>query len=118
MSGISEFLKKDISFKRKPSSDAPSPKARSKAPKAEAPSPKTEAATVTQEKETTKSPKRSLSLPKRAAKQKKVLSASSGGRHKQIVGLSIGASQLTAAVVVNNGRPRLVKAASRAASSS
>ena len=39
------------------------------------------------------------------------MSASTNGRHKQVVGLSVGASQLAAAVVVNNGRPKLVKAA-------
>ena len=56
-------------------------------------------------------PKASLSLPKRAPKEKKVAAASANGQHKQVVGLSIGASQLSAAVVVNNGRPKLVKAA-------
>jgi type IV pilus assembly protein PilM len=58
-----------------------------------------------------KGPKGGLSLPKRAPKAKKTTSSSSGGRHKQLVGLSVGASQLTAAVVVNNGKPKLVKAA-------
>jgi type IV pilus assembly protein PilM len=114
VSGLSEFLKKDISFKRKPSAKVESKPAKTetKASKAEAPSTKTEAAAATQEKTPqASSPKRSLSLPKRAPKQKKVMTASSSGRHKQVVGLSIGASQLTAAVVVNNGRPKLVKAA-------
>jgi type IV pilus assembly protein PilM len=37
----------------------------------------------------------------------------STGRHKQVVGLKVGSSQLAAAVVVNNGRPKLVKAARR-----
>ena len=93
MSGITDFLKKDISFKRKPSpmADAVAPK-HDEAPKNE-------------------SPKRGLSVPKRAPKQRKAPSALSGGRHKQLVGLSIGASELAAAVVVNNGRPKLVKAA-------
>jgi type IV pilus assembly protein PilM len=36
--------------------------------------------------------------------------SSSGGRHKQVVGLKIGSSQLAAAVVVNNGTPKLVTA--------
>jgi type IV pilus assembly protein PilM len=93
VSPITELLKKDISFKRKPS-------AKTEAAKAEAP-----------QAETTATPKRSLSLPKRAPKGKKVTSSGSNGRHKQVVGLSIGASQLAAAVVVNNGRPKLVKAA-------
>jgi len=93
VSGITDFLKKDISFKRKPSpmADAAAPK-HDEAPKNE-------------------SPKRGLSVPKRAPKQRKAPSALSGGRHKQLVGLSIGASELAAAVVVNNGRPKLVKAA-------
>jgi len=94
VTGITDFLKKDISFKRKPS------------PKAEA------AAPEHQETPTNESPKRGLSRPKRAPKQRKApSSALSGGRHKQIVGLSIGASELAAAVVVNNGQPKLVKTA-------
>ena len=105
MSGITDFLKKDISFKRKPSAKAETP-----APKAKA-----EAVAAPSQDETPKNDapkrKRELSLPKRAPKQKKVSSPSSGGRHKQVVGLSIGASELAAAVVVNNGRPKLVKAA-------
>jgi type IV pilus assembly protein PilM len=118
VSGITEFLKKDISLKRKPGTKAetkaPKPKPETKAPKAESPkaetsAPETEATEATSEKAASK---RSLSLPKRAPKQKKVSSSGSGGgRHKQLVGLSVGASQLTAAVVVNNGSPKLVKAA-------
>jgi type IV pilus assembly protein PilM len=90
VSPITDVLKKDISFKRKPSAkaDAPAPE-HDKAPNDE-------------------SPKRSVSVPKRAPKQRKT---PSGGRQKQLVGLSIGASELAAAVVVNNGHPRLVKAA-------
>ena len=96
MSGLSDLLKKDISFKRKPAS-----------PKAEAKEPKNTADGTTQETTATKE-----SPSKRAPKPKKVATtSSSGGRHKQLVGLSVGASQLTAAVVVNNGRPKLVKAA-------
>ena len=108
MSGIRDFLKQDISLKRKPS-----PKAEAKAPKAEAKAPK-------QEKEA--APKRSLSLkrevslslPKPARKARKASSGHSGSRHKQVVGLKIGSSQLAAAVVVNNGRPKLLKAARHA----
>ncbi len=51
----------------------------------------------------------SLSLPKPAWRRGSL--ASAPGRHKQVVGLKVGASQLAAAVVVNNGRPKLVKAA-------
>jgi type IV pilus assembly protein PilM len=83
VSPITDLLKKDLSFKRKPSAKA-------------------ETATPTEEE----APK--SESPKRAPKQKK---APSGGRHKQLVGLSIGASELAAAVVVNNGHPKLVKAA-------
>ncbi len=94
MSGITELLKKDISFKRKPSAKA-EPKTEAKAPK-QKDAPKTETPKAT----------------KPARKQRKAPSTSGGnGRHKQVVGLSIGASQLAAAVVVNNGRPKLVKAA-------
>jgi type IV pilus assembly protein PilM len=107
VSGLSELLKKDISFKRKPSA-----KAETAAPKAETPTPKAEATAPTQEKapQEKAAKTRSLSLPKRAPKQK-VMSTSTNGRHKQVVGLSVGASQLAAAVVVNNGSPKLVKAA-------
>jgi type IV pilus assembly protein PilM len=103
------MLKKDISFKRKPSAKAETKTAKTdtKAAKAETPSTKAEATATTQE---TTPKKRSLSLPKRAPKQK-AMSTSTNGRHKQVVGLSVGASQLAAAVVVNNGRPKLVKAA-------
>src|SRR5438270_12970596 len=77
------------------------------------PSETAEAASSTAEEPKTEAPKRSASLPKRAPKERRTSAASSGGRHKQLVGLSIGASELTAAVVVNNGRPKLVKAARR-----
>jgi type IV pilus assembly protein PilM len=92
VSGINEFLKKDISFKRKPATKSEA-KTKVKAPKTE--TPKSESTTVA----------------KPARKQRKVASTSGNGRHKQVVGLSVGASQLAAAVVVNNGRPKLVKAA-------
>jgi type IV pilus assembly protein PilM len=110
VSGITDFLKKDISFKRKPSAKAKSAKAESNGT-AEAAAPPEQAETPKE-----KAPKRALSsktLPKRAPKQRKPKPAStfSGGRQKQVVGLSIGASELAAAVVVNNGRPKLVKAA-------
>jgi type IV pilus assembly protein PilM len=107
VSGITDFLKKDISFKRKPAATAEvaTPK-ETTAPTAEATAP-THGTTATRE---TPAPKRAVSLPKRAPKQRKA-SAPSGGRHKQLVGLSIGASELAAAVVVNNGSPKLVKAA-------
>jgi len=151
VSGISEFMKKDISFKRKPSAKAETKaeKTAAKATTAEPEAPSAEAAATTQENapkkrslspklslpkrapkqekapkaETTpsaedtpqaeKAPKqkRSLSLPKRTPKQKNVSSTNTNGRHKQVVGLSVGASQLAAAVVVNNGRPKLVKVA-------
>jgi type IV pilus assembly protein PilM len=90
---LTDFLKKDISFGRKAS-----PNGESTAP--------TEEKTAKKE-----SPKRNGSLPKRTPKPKKTASPLSGGKHKQVVGLSIGASELAAAVVVNNGKPKLVKAA-------
>lgn len=90
---LTDFLKKDISFGRKAS-----PNGESAAPMEE----------KTAKKE---SPKHNGSLPKRTPKQKKTASTLSSGKHKQVVGLSIGASELAAAVVVNNGKPKLVKAA-------
>jgi type IV pilus assembly protein PilM len=150
VSGISEFMKKDISFKRKPQSKAettaettgaaPSDNIEATAateenalertsslkPKVSLPkrtpkqakAPQTQAAPATDETpkaeeapKQKRSLKPNLSLSKRAPKEKSVAAASSSGRHKQLVGLSIGASQLSAAVVVNNGRPKLVKAA-------
>jgi type IV pilus assembly protein PilM len=99
VSGLSDLLKKDISFKRKPSSKAEAVAQTQAKPAEESP-----------KDESPKRAKRELSLPKRAPKQRKT-AAGSGGRHKQVVGLSIGASQLSAAVIVNNGKPKLVKAA-------
>ena len=101
---VSDFLKKDISFKRNSS-----PKPKSEAPKTETETPQAEA-------EATQKParKRSLSMPKSGRKPRKASPSLSGGRHKQIVGLKIGSSQLSAAVVVNNGKPTLVKAARHA----
>ena len=114
MSGFSELMKKDISFKRKPSTKtAKAPKTETPSAKAETPSTETKATATTEEQAPKK---RSLSMPKRTPKQSKVAptKASSNSRHKQVVGLSVGASQLAAAVVVNNGRPKLVKAARHA----
>ena len=90
---IGGFLKQDLSLKRKPSAKTESPAKDEATPKEE------------------KAPKRSVSLPKPGRKQKSAPSANSSGRHKQVVGLKIGSSQLAAAVVVNNGRPKIVKAA-------
>jgi len=119
VSGMKQFLKKDISFKRKPKSETTVTKTEAPSSTTEAaPSKAVEATAGTKEKPSQKtSPKRSrsLSLPKRAPKQpKSATAAHSGGRHKQVVGLSVGASQLSAAVIVNNGRPKLVKTAVRA----
>jgi type IV pilus assembly protein PilM len=97
VSGITDFLKKDISFKRKPSATAEAPTV--------------EAAAPTQENTPKNESSKGTSTPKRAPKQRKSSSANSGGRHKQLVGLSVGSSELAAAVVVNNGSPKLVKAA-------
>jgi len=102
VSGVREFLKQDLSFKRK-------------SPKAEAEAPKHEEAPKAEKNDGRKrslSLKRdlSLSLPKPRRKPRRT-SANSAGRHKQVVGLKIGSSQLAAAVVVNNGSPKLVKAA-------
>jgi type IV pilus assembly protein PilM len=91
VSPITDLLKKDISFKRKPSAKTEGP--------------------AQNEEETPKSESSRRGLPKKAPKQRKASSGLSGGRHKQLVGLSIGASELAAAVVVNNGHPKLVKAA-------
>ena len=101
MSGITELLKKDISFKRKPSAKAETKHDAKHEAKTEAEAPKQE--------ETPKS--ESAKAPKAARKQRKAPATNGNGRHKQVVGLSVGASQLAAAVVVNNGRPKLVKAA-------
>src|ERR1700751_4020425 len=101
---VTDFLKKDISFKRKPSPKAAQAKAST--PEAEAPAAETKAPTA----EKTPKRSRSLSLPKRERKPSRSSSSGfSGGKHKQIVGLKIGSSQLAAAVVVNNGQPKLVK---------
>ena len=94
MSGISDFLKKDISMKRKPSETA-------------------EAATTTAEVTTTAGRAFRCSTPRWMS----VTTAFHRRPHQErpprarLARLSIGASELAAAVVVNNGRPKLVKAA-------
>ena len=98
MSGMG-FLKKEISFKRKPKSEAPK---HDEAPKTEKKNGRKRSLSLK------RGP--SLSLPKPTRKPRRT-STSSSGRHKQVVGLKIGSSQLAAAVVVNNGSPKLVKAA-------
>jgi type IV pilus assembly protein PilM len=103
---FTDLLKKDLSFKRKPS------------PKTESAAPKQDEAPTQDEAPAEKSPKRGLSMkrvkqPKPARKQRRTPSVSSSSRHKQVVGLKIGSSQLAAAVVVNNGAPKLVKAVRR-----
>jgi type IV pilus assembly protein PilM len=110
VSGISDFLKKDVSFKRKPSAKTESPSTES--PKTESSAPTEPEATVKESPKRNRSLKRpSVSLSKPGRKSRGSNGANSGTRHKQVVGLSIGASQLSAAVVVNNGKPKLVKAA-------
>ena len=91
MSPITDLLKKDLSFKRKPSAKA-------------------EASTPKQEEDGEERIAQEQPAEARAEAAEGLLGGS-GGRHKQLVGLSIGASELAAAVVVNNGRPKLVKAA-------
>jgi len=91
VSPIGDFLKQDLSFKRKPKAETAKPKA--------------------EEPAKSEPPKQKDSAKKPARKQRTAPSANSGGRHKQVVGLKIGSSQLAAAVVVNNGRPKLVNAA-------
>lgn len=51
-----------------------------------------------------------LSLPKLQRSQH-TTAPTRGSRQKQVVGLKVGASQIAAAVVANNGRPKLVTAA-------
>jgi type IV pilus assembly protein PilM len=98
---VSDLLKKDISFKRKPSAAAG------------AKPPKQDKKDTPKDESTNGTTTTTVAVPKAAKKQRKASSPSNGGggRHKQVVGLSVGASQLAAAVVVNNGHPKLVKAA-------
>jgi type IV pilus assembly protein PilM len=94
------LLKKEISFRRKPK--AP------KAPKAERPpkekKPKRDRAAEKDERKARKDAEKQTKQPraKRDAASK---------RQKRLVGLKIGASQLAAARVVNNGQPELVQVA-------
>jgi type IV pilus assembly protein PilM len=53
----------------------------------------------------------SLSPRKKSASGQKTARVPEGTKHKQVVGLKIGSSQLAAALVVNNGSPRLSTAA-------
>jgi type IV pilus assembly protein PilM len=90
------------------------PKRTPKQPKAETAATETDATATTEE---TKAPARKRSLRKERSWKREISlpkpssSSNSNGRHKQVVGLSVGASQLSAAVIVNNGRPKLVKTA-------
>jgi type IV pilus assembly protein PilM len=52
----------------------------------------------------------SIRMPALSRRRNTPSVSSSSGRHKQVVGLKIGSSQLAAAVVVNNGTPKLVTA--------
>jgi type IV pilus assembly protein PilM len=123
VSGFSEVLKKDISFKRKPKEKTEAkalqaePEVDTKATQAETPAPQTakrgRSLSLPRRKPNDPSAPKAEKAPKQP-KQKKNAAPASGGRHKQVVGLSIGASQLSAAVVVNNGRPKLVKTAQHA----
>jgi type IV pilus assembly protein PilM len=103
VSGLRDFLKQDISLKRKSPKAEPEAPQHEEAPKTEAKSPRKRSVSL----------KRNVSLPKWSRKPRSG-SAHSGTRHKQVVGLKIGSSQLAAAVVANNGSPKLVKAARRA----
>jgi type IV pilus assembly protein PilM len=53
---------------------------------------------------------RSIAKPTLSRRKDKAPAIASGRKHRQVVGLKIGASQLAAAVVVNNGNPSLVTA--------
>jgi type IV pilus assembly protein PilM len=53
----------------------------------------------------------SMNLRKKSASGQKTARVPEGTKHKQVVGLKIGSSQLAAALVVNNGSPRLSTAA-------
>jgi type IV pilus assembly protein PilM len=53
----------------------------------------------------------SLNRPKKSTSGQKTARVPEGTKHKQVVGLKIGSSQLAAALVVNNGSPRLSTAA-------
>jgi type IV pilus assembly protein PilM len=53
----------------------------------------------------------SLNPRKKSASGQKTARVPEGTKHKQVVGLKIGSSQLAAALVVNNGSPRLSTAA-------
>jgi len=66
---VTDFLKKDISFKRNSS-----PKAKAEAPKAETEAPQAEAETETAQQKPAR--KRSLSLPKSGRKPKQAKTAS------------------------------------------
>jgi type IV pilus assembly protein PilM len=102
VSGLRDFLKQDISLKRKSPKAEPQAPQREEAPKTEAKSPRKRNVSLKRDV--------SVSLPKWSRKPRGA-SAHSGTRHKQVVGLKIGSSQLAAAVVANNGSPKLVKAA-------
>jgi type IV pilus assembly protein PilM len=81
------------------------PKRKPKDAKAEAPAEKTERKSRFSRPRRTPKPKAEKAPKAKAAKVGK----SKGGRTKKVVGLKIGASQIAAARVVNNGSPELVQ---------
>jgi type IV pilus assembly protein PilM len=145
VSGFTDVLKKDISFKSKTKAKpntsvseaaateatdtatteqkAPKtskklsfslPKRTPKQPKAETKATNGEATDETKSSKRKRSLKHELSRKREISMPKPSSATGANGRHKQLVGFSIGASQLSAAVIVNNGRPKLVKAAHHA----
>jgi type IV pilus assembly protein PilM len=116
VSGLRDFLKQDISLKRGGAAKPASSQKQDDAPRRGMFSKQSDASSKQDGKsKRSLSLKRdlSLSLPKPRRSPTSAPSANSGGRHKQVVGLKVGSSQLAAAVVVNNGRPKLVTAARR-----
>ena len=117
----SSFLKKEISFGRKPKQPEP------KQPKAEKPAkPKGEKGSFLKKEfsfrrkasDATVQPEQPDGAEETKAREPKAKKRRSGRkapaahkRHKRLVGLKIGASQLAAARVVNNGDPELVQIA-------
>jgi type IV pilus assembly protein PilM len=97
------LLKKEISFRRK-----------QKAPKAEKQpkekKPKRDRAAEKAERKERKEAEKQAKQPKQP-KQSRAKRDAASKRQKRLVGLKIGASQLAAARVVNNGHPELVQVA-------
>jgi type IV pilus assembly protein PilM len=111
------FYRRELGGKKKTAQGPAEPRARRSLPKprrARAEAAPEAPERVPDEPKPERKPRRSVSLPARptlSKPSKQGSKTSSSKRHKRVVGLKIGGSQIAAAHVVNNGHAELVKVA-------